>query len=246
MEFFQFIAEHGLDLFKRILTFAGLSTVIASFLISIPAKPLNQSTILVQAGFSLDNHILLFSGIILFSMLSLILTINVSTIHAMSCYENEEPPAQEYILQELTHGFLRSIGAFLLLCITILIGCVFCIIPGVYVISAGTLLFPILRNKDKSIVSGLIYSIKMIRGHILKPIAFLLLISIITSIPSTALGFLSDLDIPYMGEYVARIITMINALISIFTLGMISVFGVILHKELLKVDELPLQIVPIK
>ena len=112
--------------------------------------------------------------------------------------------------------------------------------------SAGILLFPLIQDPGISVFSGLQLSVKLIRNHVLTPIAFILLISIITSIPSTALGFLSELPIPFLDAFMPRIILMLNSLISILTLGMISVFGVILHNELLKGSDFASPIAPIK
>lgn len=246
MQFLQFMSLHGIELSLQILKFAGLPALFASYLLTIPAKPLNESTIFVEAGFSLDGHVFLFAGIFIFSLLSLILTIQTATVYTQHSIENLETPSQESISQAMLETIPKTIGAFFLLCFAIVLGLLFCIFPGVYMMSAGILLFPLIQDPAISIFSGLQLSVKLIRNHVLTPIAFILLISIITSIPSTAVGFLSELPIPFLDAFMPRIILMLNSLISILTLGMISVFGVILHKELLKGTDFASPIAPIK
>lgn len=246
IQFLRFMSVHGIELSLQILKFAGLPALFASYLLTIPAKPLNEATIFVEAGFSLDGHIFLFAGILIFILLSLILTIQTATVFTQHSIENMETPSQESISQAMLETIPKTIGAFFLLCFAIVLGLLFCIFPGVYIMSAGILLFPLIQDPTISIFSGLQLSVKLIRNHVLTPIAFILLISIITSIPSTAVGFLSELPIPFLDAFMPRIILMLNSLISILTLGMISVFGVILHKELLKGADFPSPIAPIK
>jgi hypothetical protein len=246
MQFLRFMSLYGIGLCTHILKFAGLPALFATYLLTFPAKPLNEPTIIVEAGFSLDGHILLFAGIFIFSVLSAILTIQTSTIYGQYSIENRESPTQEVMSHNMLETIPKTIGAFFLLSFAISIGLIFCIFPGIYILSAGVLLFPFIQDRQISIFAGLQLSVKLLRNHALKPIAFILLISIITSIPSTALGFLSDIPIPLIDTYMPRIITMIHSLISILALGMISVFGVILHKELLKGTDFATRIAPIK
>ena len=245
-QFLRFISLHGIELSVQILKFAGLPALFASYLLTIPAKSLNEATIFVEAGFSLDGHIFQFAGILIFSLLSLILTIQSATVYTQHSIDSTETPSQESISQAMLETIPKTIGAFFLLCFAIVLGLFFCILPGIYIMSAGMLLFPLIQDPAISIFSGLKLSVKLIRNHALKPIAFILLILIITSIPSTALGFLSELPIPFLDAFMPRIILMLNSLISILTMGMISVFGVILHKELLKGTDFPSPIAPIK
>lgn len=246
MQFFRYMSSFGFDLMKQIIVFAGVPTFISSFLLTFPARPLDTSTIIVEAGFSWDSHLVPVAGILLFSILSIILTLQISTIHSQYCLKYEEIPSRELITQYLLETMPRSFGACMLLCIAISIGLILCILPGIYIMSAGVLLFPLIHDTDISIFSGLQLSVTYIRHHALKPLAFMLLISFITSIPSTALGFLTEIPIPVLDSFMPRIIFMLNALISILTLGMISVFGVILHKELLKGTDFAIPIAPIK
>ena len=246
MQFFRFMTLHGIGLCAQILTYAGIPTVLTSYLLTIPAKPLNQPTIITQAGFSLESHSLLFAGIALFGMLSIIITIQSATEYASQIMSSDEIQSREKFRQGIIDTFPRIAGALLLLGISMMIGFMLCIIPGFYVISAGTLLIPIIRNPEISMLAGFKSSFTLIRHHALKPIAFILLISIITSIPSTALGIIEDLPIPYLDAYLPRIMAMINALISMLTLGFIAVFGIILHKELLKGAEFDSLHAPIK
>jgi hypothetical protein len=224
---------HGIDLCAHILKYAGLPTIVTSYLLTMPAKPLNQPTIITQAGLFFEGHAWLFAGIALFGFLSIILTMHAATEYVMQRMDGDEVESEYHATEYVP----KYAGAFLVFGISMLIGFMLCIIPGLYVMSAGTLLFPIIRNPEISIFSGFKSSLTMIRHHALKPIAFMLLISVITSIPSTALGVIADLPIPYLDAYLPRIIAMINALISVLTLSFIAVFGIILHKELLKGTE---------
>lgn len=245
LQFFRYLSLHGIGLCSHILTYAGIPTVLTSYLMTIPAKPLNQPTIITQAGFSFESHSLLFAGIALFGLLSIILAIQSATEYASQSISSDEMQSHEQFKYGMVETFPRYAGALLLLGISMMIGFILCIIPGFYVMSAGTLLIPIIRNPEISLFAGFRSSFTLIRHHALKPMAFILLISIITSIPSTALGIIADLPIPFLDAYIPRFMAMINALISILTLGFIAVFGIILHKELLKGAEFQVPHAPI-
>lgn len=245
MQFFRYLSSHGIELCVHILTYAGIPTILTTYLWTTPAKPLNQPTIITQAGFSLEHHSLLFTGIALCGLLSIILTIQSATEYALQSMSEAEIKSREQFRNGLMESIPRYAGAFLLLGISMVIGFMFCILPGFYVMSAGTLLFPIISNPEISIFSGFRSSFTLIRHHALKPMAFMLIISIITSIPSTALGIIAELPIPFLDAYLPRFMAIINALISILTLGFIVVFGIILHKEFLKGTELQAPHAPI-
>ena len=246
MQHIQYMSRFGIDLCIHILQFAGIPTVIASYLWTLPARPLDTPTLIVEAGFSFDGHLLLFAGLLFFSVASIIICMQISTIHAQYCIEHGEAPNRDFIMQNLMEYMPKAIGAFFLLYFAISIGLILCIFPGIYIMSAGILLFPLMQDTRFSIFVALQLSIRLIRNHALKPLAFIILLTFITSIPSTALAYLSDISIPFLDSSMPRIIFMLLSLIRIVTLGLISVFGVILHKELLKGTDFATPIAPIK
>ena len=245
LQFIQYMTSFGIDLCILIVLFAGLPTLIASYLLTLPERLLNTPTLMVEAGFSFDTHLLLFAGLCFFIVTSIIMCIQISTIHAQYCIEHGETPNRDYIRQNLMENMPKVIGGFLLLCVTIFIGLILCIFPGIYIMSAGILLFPLIQDKRISIFVGLQLAVRLIRNHVLKSLAFMVLLAFITSIPTTAIAYLSDISIPFFESSMPSIIFMFLSLIRIVTIGMITVFGVILHKELLKGTDFAVSNAPI-
>ena len=230
--FMEYISHHGLSLFSHMLKYAGIPICIASFLLSIPASPLKEPTIITLAQFRVDDHVWLIAGIMFFSFLGVILAISTASIFTLHCLLHGERPSDAMLRDGIQSSFIRISVITFLLAITSSIGIILCVAPGIYILSAGTVMIPMMLHEQYSPVKSMQIGMRLIRNHALKPLAFSLFVFIITTMCITAIELAMDYTISPIHEQLGRLSSMIIACLRLLGIGIILAFGTILYIEL--------------
>lgn len=231
-QFMDYMAEHGPSLIGQMLKYAGIPICIASYLLSIPASPLVEPSIITHAQFGIGDHILLIAGIALFMFLGVTLAITTASVFTMHCLIHGEKPSDSMLRDGIQSSYINISMILFLLALTSSIGIILCIAPGIYIMSAGTVMIPLLLHERSSPIKAMQGGIRLIRNHALKPFAFSLFVFIIISVFITAIELVMDIAIPLIHDQLGRITLMINACLRILGIGMIFTFGALLYIQL--------------
>lgn len=230
--FMEYISDHGFSLIGYMLKYAGIPICIASFLSSMPASPLKEPSIITLAQFTIDDHIWLIAGIAFFTFLGLMLAISTASSFTLHCLIHGEKPDDAKLRELIQSSFVSISTIGFLVVFTSTIGIILCVFPGIYIMSASTVMIPILLHERCSPLQAIQSGIQLIRNHALKPFAFSLFIFIVASLCITAIEYVMDLAIIPIHEQLGRISLMVTACLRMLGIGMIFAFGTILYIEL--------------
>jgi len=228
IQFMDFFSEFGLTLLLQIFKFAGLPTVIASYLVTMPATPFNEEIIITRAVIGFQGHAALIIAIVIFTFMAIILACNTSAIYTLHCLEHGEQPSNTWMNHTLLKSFHKASALFLLMTFSAIAGLMLCILPGIYVLSAGSVMPAILHKEEVTVFRALQGGIQSMRGHILKPIAFALLVFFGASIVITGLDMFLGMACSMLSIECNRIISMIGHCLQISALAIIPSFGAML------------------
>lgn len=230
--FMEYISDHGISLIGHILKYAGIPICIASFLATTPASPLKEPSIITLAQFPIDDHIWLLSGIAFFTFLGLILAISTASAFTLHCLLHGERPGDGMLRETIQSSFVNVCTVGFLLALTSIIGIIVCVAPGIYIMSAGTVMIPLLLHEHSSPLQAMQSGIQLIRNHALKPFAFSLFVFIVASICITAIEYVMDFAITPLHVQLGRLSFMVIACLRMLGIGMIFAFGTILYIEI--------------
>jgi hypothetical protein len=209
---FHFTVRHVKPLGLCLLYFVSPLTLLAGI-----ANGLYQSNILELATQStnperpsapnpFDSFARIFSleygAVLLFSSLAGVLLTLTVYAYLLNYEETGQSSTPEQVWARLRSRFLPSLGLSFLYLLTVLLGLVFCLIPGVYLAIAFSLGYLVLMREDLSITASLGRSYRLTQDHWWSTFGLLFVVSLVAgiaagvlAIPTYLITFLSVLKV---------------------------------------------------
>jgi hypothetical protein len=219
---FTFLKENFKPLFKALLIICGFFIVVGS--VSSVFTYMNMTTVFNFDVNSYDAAAKPLSFIINALVNALILILTQAFIHLVTlCYisvylqKNNTTPTLPEVWGYFKYYFLRVLGSGLLLFFLLIIGILFCIFPGVYLMPITYLVIPVIVIENSSFRYAFTKSFRLIKNNWWLVFGVIFIMSLIVSIAS------SIVSIPI------TIITMGGKFLSLksFTLPLIIIFSVL-------------------
>lgn len=202
---FTFIKQNFKPLLKYFFIFCGLFLIFTSAsMILIQIKALNfydnsldpnafdESTVFSRV-FSMLGGVLVYAVFMVLQYVAL----NVTVLCFMTLYRQKQNtlPTTEEMWGYIKYYYLKILGSNVLLYILLIIGFMFCLVPGVYLSPIFALVTPIMIAENTSFGYAFNQSFKLIRdnwwstfGVFVVVYIILYVINLVISLPSTILG----------------------------------------------------------
>jgi len=227
---FIFIRKNLVPLLKCFFIFCGFFLVAGAVLSAIQQGKMintingidtfrNESRLYQTTPFTLFGVEYFLS--ILFSILNYI-AIHVTVYSYICLYKikGNEPPTHEEVWGYFKFFYLKILGSGFLLCMLIIVGTLLCIIPGIYLGTVLTLVFPIMIFENTTFGYAFNRSFRLIKDNWWQTFGALFVVWIIVYFasmaiiaPLTILNFSNFFLHPKGGLHISSTITMITAVL---------------------------------
>ncbi len=180
---FKFIRLEGKELGSLILKITGpaLLAVIFSYVYYTQSTLGNFENIITQQNFSSNvilSIFLLFASVIVFYAL----LYSTVLLYIKSYIFNQGAAQMDTVSREIKDYFWNMLGLNLLIAVIVVVGFLFCVLPGIYLMVCLTLAYPILIFERNSVGDSISNSFKLIKDEWWNTFATLIVIYILYSI----------------------------------------------------------------